>query len=188
MPQRAEIDPERVLVVGFGGAGALAAGLALRPREGKKPRPVGRTLVCPLLDDRNDTVSAVQLADLGGRHRGTNEAAWTHALGSLRDTADVPVYAAPARAEDPSGLPPTSLEAGSAETFRDEIVACASSIRAAGGDAEPQLFPGGFHGFDFLAPGAALSRDARDVRLKWLRRTLTVLTEPGGAAGFGREV
>jgi acetyl esterase/lipase len=173
--RQAGIDPERVLVVGFSGGGALAAGLTLRLRDGKGPRPVGQMLVCPMLDDRNDTVSAVQLAELGGWNRGTNEAAWTHVLGSRRGTADVPVYAAPARAEDLSGLPPTYLEAGSAETFRDEIVAYASSIWAAGGDAELHVFPGGFHGFDFLAPRAALSRDARDARLKWLRRTLPTL-------------
>jgi acetyl esterase/lipase len=95
-------------------------------------------------------------------------------LGERRGTPDVPPYAAPARAEDLSGLPPTYLEAGSAETFRDEVVAYASGIWAAGGDAELHVFPGGFHGFDFLVPAAALSRDARDARLKWLRRTLPV--------------
>ncbi|MEU7469198.1 alpha/beta hydrolase [Streptomyces sp. NPDC044984] len=170
------IDPRRVLVVGFSGGGALAAGLTLRLRDGTGLRPVGQMLVCPMLDDRNDTLSAVQLAERGGWNRATNEAAWTHVLGARRGTSDVPAYAAPARAEDLSGLPPTYLEAGSAETFRDEVVAYASGIWAAGGDAELHVFPGGFHGFDFLVPEAAVSRDARDARLKWLRRTLMALS------------
>jgi acetyl esterase/lipase len=166
------IDPERVLVTGFSGGGAVAAGLALRLRDGRDLRPVGQMLVCPMLDDRSDTCSAVQFAAAGGWNRATNEAAWSHVLGARRGTADVPAYAAPARAEDLSGLPPTYLEAGSAETFRDEVVGYASGIWAAGGDAELHVFAGGFHGFDFLVPGAGLSRDARETRLKWLRRVL----------------
>ncbi|WP_395575071.1 alpha/beta hydrolase [Streptomyces sp. BK79] len=166
------IDPERVLVVGFSGGGALAAGLTLRLRDSRDLRPLGQMLVCPMLDDRNDTFSTVQLAESGGWNRAANEAAWTHVLGARRGTPGIPAYAAPARAEDLGGLPPTYLEAGSAEIFRDEVVAYASRIWAAGGDAELHVFPGGFHGFDFFVPGAALSRDARDARLKWLRRTL----------------
>ncbi|WP_217140770.1 alpha/beta hydrolase [Streptomyces sp. AC627_RSS907] len=170
--REAGIDPERVLVTGFSGGGAVAAGLTLRLRDGRDLRPVGQMLVCPMLDDRNDTCSAVQFAATGGWNRATNEAAWSHVLGARRGTADVPAYAAPARAEDLSGLPPTYLEAGSAETFRDEVVGYASGIWAAGGDAELHVFAGGFHGFDFLVPGAVLSRDAREARLKWLRRVL----------------
>jgi len=170
--QEAGIDPQRVLVVGFSGGGAVAAGLTLRLRDERDLRPVGQMLVCPMLDDRNDTCSAVQFAATGGWNRATNEAAWSHVLGARRGTADVPAYAAPARAGDLSGLPPTYLEAGSAETFRDEVVGYASRIWETGGDAELHVFAGGFHGFDFLVSGADLSRDARDGRLKWLRRTL----------------
>ncbi|MFE4216219.1 alpha/beta hydrolase [Streptomyces sp. NPDC056844] len=172
--QEEGIDPDRVLVVGFSGGGALAAGLTLRLRDAKELRPVGQMLVGPMLDDRGGTLSARQFAHLGGWNRGTNEAAWTHVLGGLRGTAVVSAYAVPARAGDLSGLPATYLEVGSAETFRDEVVAYASGMWAAGGDAELHVFPGGFRGFDFLAPGAALSRDARDARLRWLRRMLPV--------------
>jgi acetyl esterase/lipase len=126
-----------------------------------------------MLDDRNDTPSAAQLAHLGGWNPATNEAAWNHVLGDLRGTAEVPAWAAPARAEDVSGLPATYLEAGSVEMLRDEIVTYAGRIWAAGGDAELHVFPGGFHGFDFFVPTAALSGAARTARLNWLRRILT---------------
>jgi acetyl esterase/lipase len=59
---------------------------------------------------------------------------------------------------------------GSAETFRDEVVDYASRIWQAGGSAELHVWPGGFHGFDGIAPQAALSRSARAQRLPWLRR------------------
>lgn len=42
-----------------------------------------------------------------------------------------------------------------------------------GGRAELHVWPGAFHGFDTFAPGAALSREARDARTRWLRRVLS---------------
>jgi acetyl esterase/lipase len=167
------VDPQRVVLLGLSGGGALAGGLSLRLRDRSGPRPLGQMLVCPMLDDRNDTPSAAQLAHLGGWNPATNEAAWNHVLGDLRGTAEVPAWAAPARAEDVSGLPATYLEAGSVEMLRDEIVTYAGRIWAAGGDAELHVFPGGFHGFDFFVPTAALSDAARTARLNWLRRILT---------------
>jgi hypothetical protein len=43
-----------------------------------------------------------------------------------------------------------------------------TDARLAGGIAELHVWPGGFHGFDLLAPEAALSQDARATRLHWL--------------------
>ncbi|GHD19850.1 hypothetical protein GCM10007147_11150 [Nocardiopsis kunsanensis] len=51
-------------------------------------------------------------------------------------------YAAPARAKDLSGLPPAFLDVGSAETFRDEVVAFTSRVWSAGGHAELHVWPG----------------------------------------------
>ncbi|MFJ6481494.1 alpha/beta hydrolase [Streptomyces sp. NPDC091682] len=51
-------------------------------------------------------------------------------------------------------------------------MAYADTIWRAGGRAELHVWPGAFHGFDGLAPEAALSRDARDARTRWLRRIL----------------
>lgn len=58
--------------------------------------------------------------------------------------------------------------------FRDEDVAYAVRIWEQGGIAELHVWPGGFHGFDAMAPQAALSLRARAARLDWLRRTLGV--------------
>ncbi|WP_307168849.1 alpha/beta hydrolase fold domain-containing protein [Streptomyces sp. B3I7] len=93
--QETAVDPERVLLVGFSGGGAVAAGLALRLRDENQLRPVGQMLVCPMLDDRNDTLSALQLAGSGGWNRATNEAAWRHVLGPRRGAPDVPACRMP---------------------------------------------------------------------------------------------
>ncbi|MFE7649463.1 alpha/beta hydrolase [Streptomyces phaeoluteigriseus] len=165
-------DPERIVVAGASAGGGLTAALALLLRDRGGPRPLGQVLLCPMLDDRNDTPSARQMAGLGIWDRTANETGWTALLGDLRGGPDVSPYAAPARAEDLSGLPPAFLDVGSAETFRDEVVAYASRIWQAGGVAELHVWPGGFHGFDGFAPQAAVSRAARAAQLDWLRRLL----------------
>ncbi len=166
-------DPERIVIAGASAGGGLCAALALLTRDRKGPQPIGQVLMCPMLDDRNDTPSTHQMAGLGVWDRTANETGWTALLGARRGGPDVPAYAAPARAEDLSGLPPAFLDVGSAETFRDEVVAYASRIWQAGGVAELHVWPGGFHGFDGFAPQAALSQSARAAHVNWLRRLLS---------------
>ncbi|PWI13853.1 esterase [Streptomyces sp. Act143] len=172
-------DPERIVIAGASAGGGLCAALALLARDRRGPQVIGQILMGPMLDDRGDTPSAHQMAGVGLWDRTANETGWTALLGELPGGPDVPAYAAPARAEDLSGLPPAFLDVGSAETFRDEVVAYASRIWQAGGVAELHVWPGGFHGFDAFAPQAALSQGARSARLRWLRR---LLAEPKGTA------
>ncbi|GHI03415.1 esterase [Streptomyces cellostaticus] len=165
-------DPDRIVLAGASAGGGLTAALALLLRDRQGPPVIGQLLMCPMLDDRNDTVSSHQMAGLGVWDRTANETGWTALLGEHRGGPDVSPYAAPARASDLSGLPPAFLDVGSAETFRDEVVAYASRIWQSGGIAELHVWPGGFHGFDGFAPQAPLSQAARAAQLDWLRRLL----------------
>jgi acetyl esterase/lipase len=167
------IDPHRIIVAGTSAGGGLAAAVALMARDRGGPALMGQMLFGPMLDDRNDSRSGVQMIGLGIWDRTANHTGWTALLGDDRGGPDVSPYAAPARAADLSELPPAFIDVGSAETFRDEDVAYAGRIWQAGGHAELHVWPGGFHSFDGLAPEAALSKDARDARLRWLRRLLT---------------
>ncbi|QOV40448.1 alpha/beta hydrolase [Streptomyces ferrugineus] len=166
-------DPQRIVVAGASAGGGLSAALALLTRDRGGPELIGQVLLCPMLDDRNDTPSSHQMAGLGVWDRTANETGWTALLGERWGRPDVPAYAAPARAGDLSGLPPAFLDVGSAETFRDEVVAYASRIWQVGGVAELHVWPGGFHGFDGFAPQAALSQVCRAAQLAWLRRLLS---------------
>ncbi|KOV67574.1 alpha/beta hydrolase [Streptomyces sp. MMG1121] len=166
------IDAGRVIVGGKSAGAGLAAALALLTRDRGGPAPVGQLLICPMLDDRDDTFSSRQMAGVDLWDRTSNATAWQALLGDRYGAADLPPYAAPARATDLSRLPPAYIEVGSAETFRDEDVAYANALWQAGGQAELHVWPGAFHGFDTFAPQAALSRDARDARTRWLRRIL----------------
>jgi acetyl esterase/lipase len=166
------IDPDRIVIAGVSAGGGLAAAIALLARDRGGPAPAGQLLLCPMLDDRNDTPSARQMAGLGVWDRTANELGWKALLGEQCGGPDVSPYAAPARAADLSGLPPAYLDVGSAETFRDEVVAYASRLWQAGGRAELHVWPGGFHGFDGLAPQATVSQAAKTPRVPWLRRLL----------------
>jgi acetyl esterase/lipase len=133
---------------------------------------LGQLLMYPMLDDRDRSVSTRQIDGVGVWDRGSNRTGWTALLGDRRGTAEVSVYAAPARATDLAGLPPTFIDCGSAEVFRDEDVAFASGIWAAGGRAELHVWPGGYHGFEGYAPQAALSQQMRETRDRWVHRLL----------------
>jgi acetyl esterase/lipase len=165
-------DPSRMLVAGGSAGGGLAAAIALMARDKGGPELAGQMLICPMLDDRNDTPSSKQMAGLGVWDHAANETGWTALLGAARGGPDVSPYAAPARETDLSHLPPAFIDVGSAETFRDEDVAYATRIWQAGGQAELHVWPGGFHGFDAMVPQATISREAKAARLRWLHRLL----------------
>ncbi|MFD9905426.1 alpha/beta hydrolase [Streptomyces sp. NPDC059063] len=166
------IDADRIIIGGKSAGGGLAAALALLARDRGGPGALGQLLLCPLLDDRNNTFSGEQMSGTGLWDRTSNATVWQALLGDRYGAEDVPPYAAPARATDLSGLPPAYIEVGSAEMLRDEDVAYANAIWRAGGQAELHVWPGAYHGFDGIAPKAALSLDARNARTRWLRRLL----------------
>lgn len=164
------IDAARVVVTGVSAGGGLAAALALLARDRGGPALAGQLLVCPMLDDRNDSASGHQMAGVGSWDRTANATAWAAYLGTSAGGPRTPAYAAAARAARLDGLPPTYVDVGSAETFRDECVTWAARLWADGGDAELHVWPGGCHGFDGLVPDAPVSRDARHARARWLAR------------------
>jgi acetyl esterase/lipase len=160
------------VVAGTSAGGGLAAAVTLMARDYGGPAVRGQLLIYPMLDDRCETPSSHQFLDGTIWVRSSNITGWTALLGDARGGPDVSPFAAPARATDLSGLPPTYVDVGSVDVFRDEAVDYASRIWQAGGDAELHVWPGGCHGFDQLVPEAALSRRARATRRAWLRRTL----------------
>ncbi|MEU8821918.1 alpha/beta hydrolase [Actinoplanes sp. NPDC048796] len=170
-------DPARLLIAGESAGGGLAAAVALLARDRRGPALIGQLLMYPMLDDRNDTVSSHQYVGTGTWDRGSNEMAWNARLGGRRHGGEVSVYSAPTRATDLSGLPPAFIDVGSAELLRDEDVAYATALWAAGGQAELHVWPGAFHGFDQIAPQAAISRIARSTRTDWVARLFTAASK-----------
>ena len=166
------IDPRHMIVAGASAGGGLAAGVALLARDRGFPALSHQVLICPMLDDRFETVSSRMLDGEGVWDRNDNLFGWTALLGERRGGPDVSAYAAPARAQDLSGLPRTYIDVGSAETFRDEALAYAARLSEAGVSVDLHMWGGGSHGFDRMAGHAALARASLATRDEFIRRAL----------------
>lgn len=103
---------------------------------------------------------------------------WKAYLGHAPGDAQVAPYAAPARRQDLSELPPAWLGVGTCDLFHDEDVEYARRLQAQGVPCELVTVPGAFHGFDAVVRGAQVSRDFRASYVTALRRAM----HPKGAA------
>src|SRR3546814_15347019 len=89
----------------------------------------------------------------------SNGIAWKTYLGALFG-ADVPAYAAAARATDYRGLPPTCTFVGDLEPFRDETLRYVENLKAAGLPVAFELFRGALDGCEVVAPKTTMSQRA----------------------------
>ncbi|WP_405182988.1 alpha/beta hydrolase [Nocardia sp. NBC_01377] len=140
------VRTDRLAVGGASAGGGLTAAVSLYARDHGEVAIAFQMPIYPMIDDRGGTDSAVD-NNAPVWDAVTNESAWRLYLGDLYG-GNVPAYAAPARAADFAGLPPTISFVGGIEPFRDETIAYVDALRAAGVPVEFQLFPGAFHGFD----------------------------------------
>ncbi len=162
------VDPARIAVMGDSAGGGLAAGVALIARDRGGPALARQILIYPMLDDRTTTPDESLVPFLTWTYD-DNVTGWGALLGADAGTDAVPAYAAPARAQDLSGLPPTYVDVGDLDIFRDEDVEYARRISATGTPVELHVHPGVPHGFEAYAPDADVSRRVRADRLRVLR-------------------
>ena len=101
----------------------------------------------------------------------SNRFGWSSLLGHAPGGEGVSPYAAAARAEDLTGLPPAFISTGSLDLFLEEDIEYARRLLRAGVPTELHVFPGGFHGYDIM-PGARVSEAARNASREALRRFL----------------
>lgn len=112
--------------------------------------PVLQLLAYPMLDDRTRTSSHSRHRMWGAR---SNRFGWDSYLGR----AD-PELAVPARRDDLSGVAPAWIGVGTCDLFHDEAVSYAQRLMDAAVPCKLDVVPGAFHGFDLMAPEAAVSR------------------------------
>jgi acetyl esterase/lipase len=168
------IDPRSIAIHGVSAGGGLCAALALLARDRQGPHIAFQFLGVPELDDRLATASMTVFTDTPLWSRPKAVASWDCYLGAGRAGSDeVSIYAAPARATDLSGLPPAYISVMQFDPLRDEGIAYAQALLAAGVTVELHLFPGTFHG-SALIPDAAISRREGAEAVEVLRRALAL--------------
>jgi acetyl esterase/lipase len=139
---------DQIFIGGDSAGGGLCAALALLARDRGEVNIAFQMPLYPMLDDRPTESSRDNNAPMWDTE--SNQIAWKLYLGELYNTENVPAYAAPGRATDYSGLPPTCTFVGGAEPFRDETVAYINRLNQANIPTFFQIYPGGFHGFDMV--------------------------------------
>ena len=161
------VDSDRIAVHGHSAGGGLSAAVALLARDRGGPRLCFQALGIPELDDRLETASMTAFTSTPMWARPQAVKSWEYYLGGK--PADQ--YAAPARAEDLSGLPPTYLVTCELDPLRDEGLTYAMRLLAAGVSVEVHNYPGAFHGAQ-LVPGARVVQRMQDDLMAALQRAL----------------
>jgi acetyl esterase/lipase len=84
---------------------------------------------------------------------------------------EVSPYAAPARAQDLSNLPPTFIDVGTCDLFRDEDIEFARRLSEYG-NCEFHLYEGAFHASELIVPDAQISQKMWITRIAALRKAI----------------
>ncbi|WP_158665103.1 alpha/beta hydrolase [Ensifer adhaerens] len=153
------VDRNRIAVMGESAGAGLAAAVSLRARD-RGALPIRFQLLrYPMLDDR--TALHAPPAHVGTFiwNARSNAFGWTAALGRKPVIEDAPAEAAPARAVDLGGLPPTWIGVGTLDLFAQESISFAVRLVEAGVAVEMSVVQGAYHGFDAMVPQARISAD-----------------------------
>ncbi|MCC3292166.1 alpha/beta hydrolase [Arthrobacter sp. zg-Y1110] len=153
------VDPQRVAVAGSSAGGGLAAALTLRNRDSGGPAIAFQYLMYPMLDSSHTSGSAVEFAEIPTWNAAHSRFAWECYLGGSPASA----HAVPALAEDLRSLPPTLIQVGELDLFRDEDISFAARLLQAGVPTELHVYPGAYHGFELNCPDSYVgARSLRD--------------------------
>ncbi len=157
-------SPDRLAVFGDSSGGGLAAGLALMVRDRGELRLAAQFLLYPMLDDRTGTAAETESMPYTGEFiwtRQSNEFCWRAFLGRYAVEGEVPIYAAPGRAEVLSGLPSTFIGLGALDLFLNESLQFAHRLLRDGVPTELHVYPGAFHAFTTADDKSAISLQSR---------------------------
>ena len=156
------LDPKRLAIAGQSAGGGLAAACALLARDRRGPSLCFQLLEIPELDDRLETPSMQQFSDTPLWNRPNAVWSWRHYLGPDH-SGEVSPYAAPARADDLSGLPAAYVSTMEFDPLRDEGILYALRLLQAGVPVELHSYPGTFHGSAMFPNADASKRNADEV-------------------------
>jgi acetyl esterase len=149
------IDLQRIALWGDSAGGNMAAASCLMARDRGRPNVAATVLVYPCLTD-DLSAPAYRTYANAPVPTASMDRAWTLYLGARRPTQDA--YAAPLKAKNFSGLPPTFVHVAEIDCLADDGRTYAEKLRAAGIRAELRVATRMIHGFvraRFTGPAAA---------------------------------
>ena len=154
-------DPARLVVAGDSAGGNLAAVVSQLARA-DGPAIRFQLLVYPVTDHEFTSMSMKENATGYYLTRDAMRWFYGHYLGDPGQGGDPRV--SPLRASDLSGLPPAFVLTAQYDPLRDQGIAYADALRAAGNGVEMTMYEGLFHGFfsmfDLIEAGKAAFDDA----------------------------
>jgi len=153
------IRENQLFVGGNSAGGGLTAAVTLMAREKKDVRIAFQMPFYPMIDDRTDLKPELE-NDGPVWNSKANKAAWSLYLDSLYGTEGIPVFAAPARETNFSGLPPAYSFIGDIDLFCEETKHYFKNLKAAGIKAELDVYPGCFHAFDYFCSKTKIGKIA----------------------------
>lgn len=166
--------PENIALAGDSAGGNLVLTTMLRLRDRGQPLPTAGVLMSPWTDLAATGESYLSRAAADPIHqRSMILALAKNYLGEGGDAFNPlasPLYA------DLSGLPPLLIQAGDRETVRDDATMLATKAKAAGVDAELQVFDGMIHVFQMF-PEIPQAAEAIAAIAAFLRRHLRLNAE-----------
>lgn len=152
------VRDDQIMVGGESAGGGMAAALCMLSRDRGEVNIAYQMPLYPMLDDRDTPSSADNHAPNWNTRR--NRKAWKRYLREAYGTDIVSCYAAPARREDYSGLPPCYTFVGDIEPFYCETVDYVRHLQEAGVEAEVDVYPDWFHAYDLFFPTKKVVHEA----------------------------
>ena len=153
---RGELGADKIMVGGESAGGGLAAAVCMMARD-RGIRVDFQMPLYPMMSNLDTESSRDNHGKVWNTRR--NHLGWRVYLRADAKKTVSP-YAAPAQQTDYAGLPPCYTFVGSGEPFYRETLDYVSALRAAGVEAEADVYPSDVHAFDMLRPDEELSREA----------------------------
>jgi len=167
-----DVVPERIAIGGASAGGGLAAGLALMALDRNEVPVAFQLLIYPMLDDRTAIRTDIDLSGVRLWNNECNQFGWTSYLRISPGSGNVHPYAAPARRESLSGLPPAWIGVGTFDLFHDEDVTYAKRLRDSGVACELRVVAGAYHAFDRFSPKANVVKRFRQSYINAMKDAL----------------
>lgn len=173
-------DAARVVVGGDSAGGNLAAVTTLMARDRGGPGIAGQLLIYPVIAADFDNESYRLFGSGFYNPMPAMRWYWDQYVPRLADREHP--YASPLRG-NPAGLPPAVVVIAGHDPLRDEGMAYADALKAAGVITVPLIFDGGVHGF-MTMPTLNIAQEALREVCKELARLVRWQKESGNEASF----